>query len=69
VCFSLLVRVFFITLASFNRRRRMKAESRQNPQKLAARLKFVCRLSCVCLDAERDIVFTALVHILTSYDS
>jgi len=47
----------------------MKAESRQNPQKLAARLKFVCRLSCVCLDAERDIVFTALVHILTSYDS
>jgi len=29
-------------LASFNRRRRMKAESRQIPQKLAARLKFVC---------------------------
>jgi len=29
------------TLASFNRRRRMKAESRQIPQKLAARLKFV----------------------------
>jgi len=30
------------TLASFNRRRRMKAESRQIPQKLPARLKFVC---------------------------
>jgi len=29
------------TLASFNRRRRMKAESRQIPQKLAARLTFV----------------------------
>jgi len=29
------------TLASFNRRRRMKAESRQIPQKLATRLKFV----------------------------
>jgi len=29
------------TLASFNRRRRMKAESRQIPQKLAARPKFV----------------------------
>jgi len=28
------------TLASFNRRRRMKAESRQIPQKLATRLKF-----------------------------
>ena len=28
------------TLASFNRRRRMKAESRQIPQKLAASLKF-----------------------------
>jgi len=34
-------------LASFNRRRRMKAESRQIPQKLAARLKFVCCLSQV----------------------
>jgi len=29
------------TLASFNIRRRMKAETRQIPQKLAARLKFV----------------------------
>jgi len=28
-------------LASFNHRRRMKAESRQIPQKLATRLKFV----------------------------
>jgi len=29
-------------LASFNRRRKMKAESNQIPQKLAARLKFLC---------------------------
>ena len=35
------------TLVSFNRRRRMKAESRQIPQKLAARLKFVYCLRSV----------------------
>jgi len=40
-------------LANFNHRRIMRAESRQIPQKLAARLKFVllffrghCRLAC-----------------------
>jgi len=32
---------FIHVIASFNRRRRMKAESRQIPQKLAARLKYV----------------------------
>jgi len=35
-------------VASFNRRRRMKAEIRQIPQKLAARLKFVWCTYDIC---------------------
>jgi len=39
------------TLASFNRRKRMKAESRQIPQKLATRLKFAyCFTELLSLD-------------------
>jgi len=38
------------TLASFNRRRRMKAESRQIPQKLAARLNFLLWSTCCLLE-------------------
>jgi len=35
-------------LASFNRRRKIKAESRQIPQKFAARLKFAyCYIYCI----------------------
>jgi len=42
------------TLASFNRRRRMKAESRQIPQKLAARLKCVYCLCSVVASRSRS---------------
>jgi len=44
------------TLASFNRRRRMKAKSRQIPQKLAVRLKFV--------DFKQVIICVEYMHML-----
>jgi len=60
------------TLASFNRRRRMKAESRQIPQKLAVRLKCVYCLCSVVASRARSTeqsqellafrVFTFLKH-------
>jgi len=45
-------------LARFNRRRRMKAENRQIPQKLAARLKFVCCTDLSCMVCRHYCDFT-----------
>jgi len=50
--------MFSYTLASFNRRRRMKAESRQIPQKLAAKLKFVY---CLCSPCQNYVAVVRLV--------
>ena len=63
-------------LASFNCRRRIKAESRQIPQNLAARLKFVCWTPYVCarrqnnkmwLFTQKGLTYTATITLATSW--
>jgi len=51
-------------LTSFNHRRKMKAESRQTPQKLPVRLKFVCWLFYSTSTYEQSSYTTILINFI-----